>query len=379
MTIYDNSQKYISEYKDVVITPCSYVIDECHDREGRIKISLGDGTHPIMAYPSPNIVRQEDLTVLSYLERSSLTKTNFIIPKIEDKDTRDTCLQESYWVEMSVVQFKELCDEVSEAVKKNEFSATEKYRNYRVCLFSDTGLCAHRSDFLFSCRKMKDMMPEMMIMVGLVGDPRIACAFSEAGVDYCILGISTDCGISYPNVSLLMQVVKELKSNREGNDKRKNTYMSRTRMRVIAYGGINTTEDAIKALSLGADHVMLKGQLEACVGTSGNYCYEVEAGNHMYADIKEPDALEDLVNNGNALVDDDSLLYRDTEYVSVGHNLFKKIDEKDNLDATFLKINDTLSSYLEKFESQLRQAIKWSGQSTLLNFRNFSNKIFLDK
>lgn len=369
-TYYDNSQKYISEYKDVVITPCSYVIDECHGREAKIKINIGDGTHPIMAYPSPNIASQEDLSVLSYLERSSLTKTNFIIPKIEDKDTRDTCLQESYWVEMSVDQFKELCDEVSEAVKKNEFSAREKYRNYKVCLFSDTGLCAHRSDFLLSCRKMKDMMPEMMIMVGLVGDPRIACTFSEAGVDYCILGISTDCGISYPNVSLLMQVVKDLKSNREGNEKRKNTHI---RMRVVAYGGINTTEDAIKALSLGADYVMLKGQLEACVGTSGNYCYEVRSG--MYADIMSED-LEDLANNGNTLVDDDSLLYKDTIYVSIGYNLFKKIDEKEH---KYLKINDTLSSYLEKFESQLRQAIKWSGQTTLLNFRNYSNKIFLDK
>lgn len=101
------------------------------------------------------------------------------------------------------------------------------------------------------------------IMVGNIANPSTYDKFAELGVDYIRVGIgggsgcltSANTGVHYPMASLINECYRIKFSN---------DYTTK----IVADGGFRNYDDIIKALSLGADYVMLGGvlnkTLESC-------------------------------------------------------------------------------------------------------------------
>lgn len=99
-----------------------------------------------------------------------------------------------------------------------------------------------------------------VLMVGNIANPSTYELFAELGVDFIRVGIgggsgcltSANTGVHYPMASLISECY-QIKKTRGYTTK------------IIADGGFKNYDDIIKALSLGADYVMLGGVLNKCL------------------------------------------------------------------------------------------------------------------
>lgn len=123
----------------------------------------------------------------------------------------------------------------------------------------------HMEKLYTLCKKFIEIRksPDHKIMVGNIANPSTYKMFAELDVDYVRVGIgggsgcltSANTGVHYPMASLI---------NECHMIKFSNEYTTK----IVADGGFRNYDDIIKALSLGADYVMLGGvlnkTLESC-------------------------------------------------------------------------------------------------------------------
>lgn len=133
----------------------------------------------------------------------------------------------------------------------------------------------HMNKLINAIRIGKTKYPEMVLMVGNIANPKTFVELAKAGADYVKCGVgggsactsSSNTGIHYPYGSLINEV-KNLKDVYGLNCK------------IIADGGIKGYADAIKALALGADYVMM--------GSLFNKCIEACSDTLLFKKIKLP-------------------------------------------------------------------------------------------
>jgi IMP dehydrogenase/GMP reductase len=124
----------------------------------------------------------------------------------------------------------------------------------------------HMQSLLDMTREAKSLYgDDMVLMVGNIANPETYRLFSDAGADFARIGIgngggcltTVQTGVGYPMASLIhecYQVSCELA----------------TPAKIVADGGFKSYADIIKALALGADHVMLGSILNKTLESAGD-------------------------------------------------------------------------------------------------------------
>jgi IMP dehydrogenase/GMP reductase len=133
----------------------------------------------------------------------------------------------------------------------------------------------HMKDLVYITKKAKEKYGKTMIlMVGNVAHPDTYKSLSLAGADYIRIGIGNgngcltteQTGIGFPMGSLVREcyIIKE-------------SLPAEKRANIVADGGMKKYADVIKALSLGADYVMLGSILNKSLESAGdNYWKKIK-------------------------------------------------------------------------------------------------------
>lgn len=215
------------------------------------------GKYPIFVSPMACLV---DNTNVETLKSCGL---NVIVPRTVPWGIRMDRMVKNEWIAVGLREAKHLYYTWSR-VLANGFKLDDFIPH--LCIDQANG---HMKDLLELCRDFKLLLGRngIRIMTGNIAHPNTYYSYAVHGVDYvrCSVGTGHGCttscqtGFHYPMGSLLIDINNQKKiverdlldSAIESN---KCIY---TLPKVIADGGIGTSEQAIKALALGADYVML--------------------------------------------------------------------------------------------------------------------------
>lgn len=233
------------------------------------------------------------------------------------------------WVALSLKEFEEIF--INETYKIRSTTIIE------ICIDCANG---NMKRLLNKCREAKEKyFHRLQIMTGNIANPETYIAYCEAKIDYVRVGIgggaacttSVNTGIHYPMATLLNDI----------NSLRRNIPNS---PKVIADGGISTYGQAIKALALGADYIMLGKMFAECeeCGTSPVKTFIFNKFNSYYG-----------MSTVKAQRENDKNL----EYEKIEEGFFK-----------YIKITKTLGQFVREFSSYLASTLSYCGVSNLKSF-----------
>lgn len=139
----------------------------------------------------------------------------------------------------------------------------------------------HMAKIFEYSKKIKKLRPDIILMVGNIGNPETYLLYAEeTDVDYIRVGIGNgggclttkQSGVGYPMATLISETHK----NKLEFEK---YYPNKKAPAIVADGGMKNYSDIIKALALGADYVMIGSvfnkALESC---SPNYFHGIKVG-----------------------------------------------------------------------------------------------------
>ena len=136
-------------------------------------------------------------------------------------------------------------------------------RQFRVCIDSGNG---HDIEVFNITKELKRIYgPQILVMIGNIGNPKTYIECCQAGADYVRVGMTSGSlvndnrGFHYPMASLLLDI-KGIKTS---------ACVGMKQPAIIADGGISTRQDILKALALGADYVMIGRQFARMVEAAG--------------------------------------------------------------------------------------------------------------
>ena len=210
----------------------------------------------------------------------------------------------------------------------------------------------HMSSILEMTKEIKQMHPEIVLMVGNVANAFTYRLLSEAGADFVRVGIGNgggclttqNTGVGYPMASLIDECYLESLSLKKP-------------AKIVADGGMQSYSDIIKALALGADYVML--------GSIFNKSLESSGDNYLWKKIKVSRGIAKRAYKLGVPV------YKKFRGMST-----KEVQKKWGAEqiktsegvVRFRKVEYTLAQWVENFEHYLRSAMSYSGAHNLHEF-----------
>lgn len=213
--------------------------------------------YPIFVSPMACLVDDTNVETLKSCD------LNVIVPRTVPWGIRMDRMVKNEWVAVGLREAKHLYYTWSR-VLANGFELEDFIPH--LCIDQANG---HMEELLELCRDFKLLLGRdgIRIMTGNIAHPNTYYSYAIHGVDYvrCSVGTGHGCttscqtGFHYPMGSLLIDINKQKKLvERDLLDAAiESDKCIYTLPKVIADGGIGTSEQAIKALALGADYVML--------------------------------------------------------------------------------------------------------------------------
>lgn len=235
-------------------------------------------TYPIFVSPMACLVNDTNVETLKSCG------LNVIVPRTVPWGIRMDRMVQNEWVAVGLKEAKHLYYTWSR-VLANGFEL-EDFTPH-LCIDQANG---HMKELLELCRDFKLLLGRdgIRIMTGNIAHPNTYYTYAVHGVDYvrCSVGTGHGCttscqtGFHYPMGSLLIDINKQKKLvERDLLDAAiESDKCIYTLPKVIADGGIGTSEQAIKALALGADYVML-GEV---IARSEEACGKIVVGRNNY-------------------------------------------------------------------------------------------------
>ena len=236
---------------------------------------------------------------------------------------RLTFIQQSKWVALTLNEFEDtFC--------RNKWNL-DKENLFNICIDTANG---HLHDIYVATKYAKKSFPNLAIMVGNIANPKTydeICKNYSDSVQFIRVGIGGGSGCT---TSVQTGVHTSLPYLITEINKIKKSYANKPL--VIADGGVNTIDRAIKCLALGADYVMMGSMFANCKEV-GNY-NEVKNEYYGQSSIQgQLDRFGEIRSNPEGL---------------------KKIVE----------INTTLNEVCSKFDAALRSAMSYCNAKTLEEF-----------
>lgn len=236
---------------------------------------------------------------------------------------RLTFIQQSKWAALTLNEFEDtFC--------RNKWNL-DKENLFNICIDTANG---HLHDIYVATKYAKKSFPNLAIMVGNIANPKTydeICKNYSDSVQFIRVGIGGGSGCT---TSVQTGVHTSLPYLITEINKIKKSYANKPL--VIADGGVNTIDRAIKCLALGADYVMMGSMFANCKEV-GNY-NEVKNEYYGQSSIRgQLDRFGEIRSNPEGL---------------------EKIVE----------INTTLNEICSKFDAALRSAMSYCNAKTLEEF-----------
>lgn len=224
----------------------------------------------------------------------------------------------------------------------------------------------HMEKIVGYCKKIKHLRPDIIIMVGNIGNPDTYLWYAQNNcVDYVRVGIGNgggcittkQSGIGYPMASLIYETRKlkdlYMKGILPSTD---NKIKVRPAPEIVADGGMKDHSDIIKALGLGADYVMIGSIFNKALESSGsNYLWGIKI-NHSVAKF--------LYKKGFPIKKYFRGMSTKQAQKAMGKTHFKTSEGV----VRYRKVEYLLGGWVENFEHYLRNAMSYSNATNLEEF-----------
>jgi len=310
-----------------------------------------EGKLPIFVAPMTSILDETNYQLFIDSKVTPILPRNCI-------ETRD---QANIWHSYSLQEFEAIVD------------SPRDYNNYHILIDIANG---HIKKLYELVKQAKKKWPSIVIMIGNIAHPALFIDCCNAGVDFVRVGIgggsvcstSVQCGIHTSHHWFITEV------------KKLNQYYQPNRTKLIADGGINTLDKAIKALGIGYDYVMMGKCFaqceEACGETKEINCrkkYPQVAINSVSLDLERlklsdsddnPLEVKDIPGTGQ-LVRKYYGMASQQGQIDISGGCTKNPEGIE----TWVPVDNTLENFNTKFEAALRSTMSYVGAHNLDEFR----------
>ena len=291
-----------------------------------------NGNLPIFVAPMTSVLNESNYKI--FADKGVIP----ILPR-NCTETRDIA---EVWHSYSLQEFESIID------------SSKDYNGYHILIDVANG---HMRKIYDLVKKAKEKWPNIVIMIGNIANPAIYYNCCDAGVDYVRVGIgggsvcstSVQCGI-HASHQYMIENIKKLSCY----------YNNPNRTKIIADGGINTLDKAIKALAIGYDYVMMGKCFAECEEACG-------------------ETREQVI--GWSLSNEVSSYYL-PKNTQLQRKYYGMASEQGQIDIsggctknpegveTWIPIITTLNAFVIRFEAALRSTMSYTGATTLEKFHD---------
>ena len=286
-----------------------------------------NGNLPIFVAPMTSVLNESNYKI--FADKGVIP----ILPR-NCTETRDIA---EVWHSYSLQEFESIID------------SSKDYNGYHILIDVANG---HMRKIYDLVKKAKEKWPNIVIMIGNIANPAIYYNCCDAGVDYVRVGIgggsvcstSVQCGI-HASHQYMIENIKKLSCY----------YNNPNRTKIIADGGINTLDKAIKALAIGYDYVMMG----KCFAECEEACGETKSEYISLPSVYDQEKREIKYRKYYGMASEQG-------QIDISGGCTKNPEGVE----TWIPVITTLDAFVIRFEAALRSTMSYTGATTLEKFHD---------